>query len=160
MHPYLLNTLEAAPKVVKSLIAFIDKDKLDQPTHRDRFTPRQVLAHLADWEPIFLERMIAGFKTPGAHVQGMDEGVRAEEQRYDQWKIEDCLSMFEGRRAETTSWLKSLTRDDWQKKIVHSEKGEMTLEDNANMLLGHDLYHLEQLSDVVQKGDYYRSRFA
>ena len=32
---------------------------------------------------------------------------------------------------------------------VHPERGEMAVEDQANMLLGHDLYHIEQLGRHV-----------
>ena len=31
--------------------------------------------------------------------------------------------------------------------MSHAERGAMTLEDQANMLLGHDLYHIDQLSE-------------
>ncbi len=39
---------------------------------------------------------------------------------------------------------------DWGKAIVHSERGQMTTYDQANMMLGHDMYHIEHLSQYLE----------
>jgi hypothetical protein len=145
MHPYLYPGLEAGPRTLKRLIHMIEPGKLDQPTHPGRFTPREVIAHCADWEPISRSRMETAVQTPGAGVPGIDEEERAREQGYDGWDPYEQAEKFIKRRAETIAFLKGLRKEDWSKTAVHSERGEMTVYDYANMELAHDMYHVVQL---------------
>ena len=149
MHPYLFGPLNACPKVMKTLVGQIPTSRLDSPTHPGRFTAREVVAHMADWEPVFVERMSIGVATPGAVVKGLDESKVAIDHNYKAWDIDETLKLFQTRRTETIAWLQARTKEDWSKYFIHSEKGPLTIEDNANMLLGHDLYHLQQLSEFI-----------
>lgn len=151
MHAYLYLGLEAGPRTIRSLIRRIQRDNWDKPTHPDRFSPRYVVAHLADWEPISRGRMQTAANHPGAAVPGIDEVVRAEEQGYAKWDPIEQAEAFIQRRSETIAFLKSLKSEDWKKTSVHSERGEMSIYDYANMELGHDLYHVVQLCAALDK---------
>lgn len=152
MHAYLFPGLEAGPRTIQRLIRKIDLELMDVPTHPERFSPRYVVAHLADWEPISRGRMQAAVEAPGSPVPGIDEVVRAKEQGYANWDPHEQAEAFLLRRAETIAFLKSLAPEDWSKTAVHSERGEMTVYDYANMELGHDLYHVIQLCSVLERG--------
>lgn len=149
MNPYLFPSLDKGPIVIERLLGRIAPDQMDRPTHPDRFTPREVVAHLADWEPILLGRMKAAIESPGSSIEGIDEGERAIELNYSalEWKSE--VKAYADRRNETIAWLRGLKEDDWAKYVVHSERGRQSVYDQANLLLGHDLYHIEQLLDVA-----------
>ena len=121
------------------------EDKWDEPLEEGRFTPREIVAHLADWEPILLERMRITRDTPGGRLQGIDETQRAEEQGYSRDAGEQG-ELFLARRKETIAWLRTVRPEDWAKHAEHTERGRMALADQANALLGHDIYHIEQLS--------------
>lgn len=107
------------------------------------------MAHLADWEPIFLERIQAGVDNPGSEVKGRDEGQRAIDQKYESWDVKESLRIFAEARAVTIRYLKALSPEQWQSTIVHNEKGPMTAYDQANMLLGHDIYHFEHATQFM-----------
>lgn len=149
MHAYLYSGLEAGPRAVRRLLEMIDPARIDLPTHPGRFTPREVAAHLADWEPISRGRMVAARDTPGIEVPGIDEVERAREMGYCGRDPFEQAAEFESRRAETLALLKSLPDEAWSHTAVHSERGEMTLYDYANMELGHDLYHIRQLAEAL-----------
>lgn len=149
MNPYLLPSLEVGPRAIERLMDHVDPLRIDLPTHPDRFTPREVVAHLADWEPIFLWRMKQCLQVSGGTIEGIDEGVRAVEQNYAKLDWREQSRLFKERRAETAAWLRSVKEGDWEKFVVHNERGKQTLYDQANMLLGHDLYHIDQLCEVV-----------
>lgn len=89
-------------------------------------------------------------ESPGSAVQGIDEGRRAEEQDYGStdWRAE--AERFAVARRETAEWLAGRAEDDWDRFVVHNERGRQTLYDQANLLLGHDLYHIEQLTAVAR----------
>lgn len=151
MNPYLFPCLLAGPKGIKALMRHIHPSKLDVPTHDDRFSPREIVAHLADWEPILLARMQQTKNQPGSTIMAYDEGLRAIEQNYAEsdWVIE--VDRFAALRAETKKWLETLGPDDWNLTAVHNERGPQTLYDLANLLLGHDLYHIQQLAEVLDR---------
>ena len=149
MHPYLFPGLELSPKAFEHIIAHIPEKRYDEKTDPNRFTLREAIAHLADWEPIFRERIQAGVDKPGALIQGMDESQRAIDKQYESWDVKESLRIFTEARAETLRYLKTLTAKQWETTVTHNEKGLMTAYDQANMLLGHDIYHFEHASQFL-----------
>jgi hypothetical protein len=150
MHPYLFKGLEAGPQTISRLIRWIPADRMDVPSHPGRFTPREVIAHLADWEPISRGRMQTAFERPGAEVPDLDEGQIAIEKRYSEWDPLETAEEFVRRRSETLAWLSSLQKSDWRKTAIHTARGEMSIYDFANLELGHDMYHIAQLCQVLE----------
>src|ERR1051325_10966181 len=100
MHAYLFKVLEAGPRTLQCLIKMVPVEKMDVPTHPDRFTPREVICHLADWEPISRGRMHTAQATPGAEVPDIDEVQRALDQGYTNWDPSETADLFIERRAE------------------------------------------------------------
>lgn len=149
MNPYLITALPVGPGVLARLIRMIPTQALDRPTHPGRFSPREVLAHLADWEPILLERMKRTVAEPGCLILGIDEEERAREQNYAQKDPLIEADRFAALRFETLEWLSERSEEDWEQTAVHNERGRMSVADQANQLLGHDLYHIQQLCDAL-----------
>jgi hypothetical protein len=149
MHPYLFPGLELSPLAFENLAAHIPEKRYDERTDPSRFTFREAMAHLADWEPINLERIRAGVDRPGAEVLGIDEGERALEKNYASWNVQESLRIFAEARQDTIRYLRALSTEQWKATIRHNEKGEMTVYDQANMMLGHDIYHFEHASQFL-----------
>ena len=148
---YLLEGLPVAASVMRTFMERMNAAVVDRPTHPDRFSPREVVAHMADWEPRLLARMKAAAGAPGSRVEAYDEGELAVRNAYDKSDWRAQLDVFDNARKETISFLKGLTNEDFDKKFVHPERGEVSIEDQAAMMLGHDQYHLDQLSEVMEK---------
>lgn len=149
MNPYLINVLPLTPVVLERLITRIASAKLDVPTHPGRFSVREVVAHLAEWEPILLERMQSALYCSGSNVSGRDEAEMAVVSEYRETEISERLLTFREARALTLRFLEGVEEGDWQKYVIHSERGTQTLYDQANLLIGHDLYHIEQVTTVL-----------
>lgn len=149
MQPYLFPSLPVGPIAVRKLMERIEASALDRPTAPGRFTPREVAAHLADWEPILLARMRQAHDDPESTILGIDEGEMAIANGYSSkdWRSE--LEAWAASRAETIAWLRTVGDDAWSRFVVHNERGRQSLYDQANLLLGHDLYHIEQLCAVL-----------
>ena len=150
MHAYLLNTLEMPPVIFQRLLEQMPESALDEKTDPNRFTLREALAHLADWEPIMLGRIKSAVDQPGSTVLGMDEGVRAEEMGYTSWDPHESLRKWAELRAETVRYLKGLPQDQWELHVIHNEKGRQSVYDQANQFLGHDMYHLEHATQFLK----------
>lgn len=149
MNFYLLPAIAFGPQVVQRLLAQLPHDRLDQALHSDRFTPREVVAHLADWEPIMRERIRTALANPGAEIPAYDEGQMALDHHYAQQDPEAQVEVFIRERCATAALLRSLSADEWERHVYHPERGRQSVEDLANTLLGHDLYHIEQLTEYL-----------
>lgn len=146
MTHYLYVGLDFGPLIMERLMDKLPAEKLDLPTYPGRFSPREIIAHMADWEPILLGRMKSCLSNPGGSIQGIDEGEMAEQNGYATSNVADQMKKFRAARGETIEWLNGIQPEDWQKFGVHTERGKQTVYDQASALLGHDLYHIEQLT--------------
>ena len=149
MNPYLKNTLEFGPVVIARIADRVSPELLDRPLHEGRFTVREIIAHLADWEPILRQRIIDIRDHPGITVQVFDEGQMAIDHAYASQSIEEATSTFREERSITASVVRALDAQDMRKPYIHPERGEECLEDLVNSMLGHDLYHAEQISEYL-----------
>lgn len=150
MRYYILHGLEATPGMFRKLVSKLTPDQIDAPTAPDRFTPREIIAHLADWESILRdERMARAVREPGCTIRAYDEVVRAEELGYRSMDVGQQLDKFAAERVRTIAFLQGLTPAQQASTFVHPEAGEFTVAEFAAALLGHDVYHLEQLTGIL-----------
>lgn len=149
MNPYLMPTVEFGPLIVQRLVRDIPESKWDEQTGPDRFTLREAVAHLADWEPIWLERFKKGLESPGARIVVYDEGQIAIDRDYASRNANKEADRFIQGRKVVVELLRSMTPDQFKITIDHPERGIISLEDMANMLLGHDMYHIEHLTQYI-----------
>lgn len=147
MNAYLLPGLTFGPRIVERMVKQIPAARHDEKTNPDRFTLREAVAHLSDWEPILRERMEQAVKNPGSAVTGIDEAQRADELNYGQTDVFQELRRFASEREKTIAFYKGLSPEEKKRTVVHNEKGEQSVEDQANQLLGHDLYHIDHLTE-------------
>ncbi|HEY3783221.1 MAG TPA: DinB family protein [Fimbriimonadaceae bacterium] len=149
MNSYLVSSLNLAPAIYERLLAKIPPAKLDEATAEGRFSPREVIAHLADWEPIFLARLHQTLQKPGSTLEIWDENEMAVAHEYSMTEIPEQFARFREARAATFEFVRGLSTLDWDSSAVHPERGNLTVRDQIGMLLGHDVYHIDQLSEAI-----------
>jgi hypothetical protein len=147
--PFLLIALGLAPTTLRRLVQNLPTTCYDVKTDPARFSLREAVAHIADWDPIHLARIQAAVENPGSSMPDIDEGARAVEDNYAERDPIEQAHRFEGRRAITLAFLRGLKAEDWNKTYVHSVKGEMTVFEYADTILGHDMYHIEHLTQYL-----------
>ncbi len=145
-NPYLLPALRLSPALMARLIERIDPALHDERLDPERFTLREVLAHLADWEPILRARIEQGVAQPGSSLVAYDEEERARSQRYAELSVEGSLRQWTAEREKTVAVVASIPRDGFEHIVLHPERGPMSVADLAGFIPNHDLYHLEQVS--------------
>lgn len=148
-NPYLFHGLEVGPTIVRRLVMAIGFENGDAQPDPARFTLRDAIAHLADWEAIDLGRIRQAIEQPGSPLQPYDEDERAIDQNYAATNVSEQLELFESRRKETIAYLRSLADDQWEAVAHHAEKGFLTVYDQANLVLGHDTFHIEHLTQFL-----------
>ena len=145
LHRYLLIDLESAPDVLAKLLEEVTGPAWDRRPDPERFTLREVVAHLADWDQVFLGRLTQTRDADSALLQGLDEGQVAIENDYAHADPAQCLARYKANRAKTVSFLRALAPEQWAKSANHTELGSITLEAQAALIAFHDGYHRQQV---------------
>ncbi|MFB6285050.1 MAG: DinB family protein [Candidatus Bipolaricaulia bacterium] len=149
---YLLDGLRASPQVLEHLMNDADPSIWDRRPVPGRFTIREVCAHVADWDGVWQQRldvMLAG-DTGNAAIPDHDPGQRAREHDYASADPATSLQQFKSQRAALVDRLQDLALDDWQRVGHHEVRGPFTVADLAVTALGHDHYHLAQVTEWIQ----------
>ena len=146
---YLLIDLESGPEVLARLLhGFTDWDARPDSS---RFSPREMVAHLADWEEVFLTRLMDTRDDEAPVLQGLDEGQVAMDHDYAHADPAECLHRYETGRAAIVFLLGGLYPDQWERVGDHTELGPLTLEAQAVLIAAHDGYHRRQVLDWTNK---------
>ncbi len=143
---YLFAALEAAPALFDHLLRGLTEEEADRRPDPDRFTIREVMAHLADWEPVFLERLTRMRREDHPTLPGYDEGQWALDHGYARSDWRERALLFAERRRSLAAFLHSCTPDDWPRTADRPEIGILTIESQALLIPLHDTYHLRQIA--------------
>ena len=146
VHYYLLAALEAAPDLFDHLLAGLTEEEADRRPDPDRFTIREAMAHLADWEGVFGERLARTLSEDRPLLQGYDEGQWAIDHDYAHKEVAAERERFRAGRAKMVALLRDVHGDPWQRVGEHSELGAVTVQDQATLVAAHDTYHLRQMA--------------
>lgn len=143
---YLLSALDANPAVLSHLLQDLGPDdaRWDKRPDPDRFTLREMVAHLADWEPINILRLTRMRDEENPFIPDIDEGERAIQNNYAASDpIASVRQYVEGRNA-VVALLRELPDGAWERIAMREFLGEMTIGEQATLILAHDGYHLKQ----------------
>src|SRR3954470_11060468 len=95
---YLLSALAGSPDLMVHLLNGLTTDEADFRPDPDRFTIRELLAHLADWENVFGGRLELTRDADCPLLQGYDEGQWAIDHGYAALDWRDQLRLYGERR--------------------------------------------------------------
>ncbi len=145
---YVLTGLEGTPEVVEALLHALPANdpRWDLRPDPERFTLREIVAHLADWEPIFSGRIerIRDEATP--FLPDIDEGEIAIQNDYAHSDPRACLARFHAGRATMLATLRGVVPSAWARTGNRDPIGILTLENLVVLILGHDSYHTRQIA--------------
>ena len=152
VYRYLLLDLASAPDVLgKMLETVTDPSVYDKRPDPERFTLREVLAHLADWDVVFLGRLKQTRDDDHPTLVGIDEGQVAVDNDYAHVDFAASLARFKANRAALVAFLQALSPAQWERVGNHTELGPVTLSAQAVLIAVHDGYHREQVVSWLSK---------
>lgn len=139
---YLLHALEATPHAIKRLLEDVpDWDARPEP---DRFTLREMAAHLADWEPIWMERITRIATEENPFLPSVDEGQLCAERDYSALHPMDSLARYQAGRDHLVEAIRKLPESAWNRPAHREFVGDVDFLQQVAMITGHDGYHLKQ----------------
>lgn len=141
------QALCAGPKVVERIIRVFPKERFDEKDEVNRFTPREVIAHLADFELQIQDRIRVAHRDPGATVELTDPSVRAREHHFEDKNVFHEAEVFESRRSTTVEYLRDLKEEEFENTFTLSNGATVSIKEFVSQIIMHDMYYLEQLSE-------------
>ncbi|HEX5322983.1 MAG TPA: DinB family protein [Capsulimonadaceae bacterium] len=144
---YLMGALEETPALFARLLDGIADEQADRRPDPDRFTIREVMAHLADWEPVLQERLRMTRDEDQPTLEVVDPAKRAIEHDYAHSDVREQLQLFAERRAATSAIVRNFTLEQWERKAIRPNIGAMTMESIVALIPLHDMYHLRQVAE-------------
>jgi hypothetical protein len=145
---YVISGLEAAPDA-QSLLCDRVSDWDAKPLGEDRFSIRESLAHLADWEPIWLMRAQRTLAEDKPNLPGIDEGELAIKNDYASSDPQESLRRYRQGRKELVAFFRGLSDANWNRTFEREDVGEVSLFELASMVLGHDGYHFRHTMEAA-----------
>jgi len=148
---YMLIGLTATPDVLEALVERIPANDpvWSYTPDPERFTLRAIIAHLADWDGIFLERIIKTRDENEPHIEDLDEGQVAIDNDYANSDPFESLRRFRATREILVQTLRDMDPAHWN-KVAHRHFGPITALHQAVLVLGHDGYHTQQVTQWLE----------
>jgi uncharacterized damage-inducible protein DinB len=122
-------------------------DKRPDP---DRFTLREIVAHFADYELIWTERLSRTRDEDTPVLQPRDPGKLAIDNNYAASDPIANLARIRDRRHAIVALLRDLPETSWQRTARWGDSGVLTLEEQAAFIVVHDGYHTSQIAQWLR----------
>jgi hypothetical protein len=138
---------------IAEVLLKITDDELDAKPGPGKWSPREIVHHLADSEitaAVRLRRLLAEDRP---HIQGYDQDEFARRLHYDR-PHETSLELFRYARTATAEILERLQPQDWLREGTHSEVGRYSVEVWLEIYGAHAHKHARQIRaarDAAQK---------
>src|SRR5215831_5940690 len=118
----------AGPGLLRRAVAGMTREQLLARPVPGKWSTQEAVCHLADYEPIYADRMKRVIALREPELANGDPGLFAARLAYDRRDLEEELALIEGTRKQMAWILRVLTPEDFQRTGGHSRDGALTLE--------------------------------
>jgi len=146
-----LKVQSTTAKKLARLIKGAAPAKLRKRPAPEKWSPAEILAHLADAEIVVSWRIRAILGAPGTPIQAFDQDAWVAAGHYGKRDARKSLEQFRVLRDTNLALYKMLTPEQWKHYGMHAERGEETIERIVGMMAGHDINHLEQIERLLPR---------
>lgn len=141
------DTLAATPKTLAELIESIGPARSAAPPAPGKWSPAEIVAHLADCELVFAFRLRQTLAEDSPTIQPFDQ------EKWAAWyggvSAAQALGAFSAMRGWNLQLLRNLPAHDYERTVTHPERGTMTFRTIVETMAGHDLNHIGQLERIA-----------
>ena len=144
-----MQVLSATPARLREMFASWSEERIQQPIAPGKWSPREIMIHLADCELAFSFRYRQALGEDNHVVQPFDQDNWAKS--YSAYSTDQALETYATLRNWNLTLLRSLTPEQMAKPVKHPERGHMTFRELVETTAGHELHHLRQLEAVAKQ---------
>ncbi len=152
----LIDEYLTGPTHLRSAISGMSDEDIDAAPVPGKWSTRQVICHLADFETIYIDRMTRTIAEDQPTIFDGDPVRFAQSLAYERREIEEELQFIDFARRPMARILRALPPMEFRKQAFHSAKGVMTLTTLLQRITAHIPHHLafvEQKQRVLRGED-------
>ena len=142
----LVEILEASVNRIAYFLAKIGNDQSAVPIAPGKWSPAQIVAHLADCELVFAFRLRQTLAEDAPLIQPFDQDKWAA--TYEGVSPGQALGVFSSVRRWNLRLIGLALPEAAERPVTHPERGTMTFLTLVETMAGHDLNHLAQLEKI------------
>jgi uncharacterized damage-inducible protein DinB len=149
----LIKQYVAGPQVLRQAIGGLTNEQLDAAPVPGKWSTRQVICHIADFEPVYADRMKRVIAEEEPTLFGGDPDLFAARLAYNHREVEEELELISAVRNHVARILQTLGPHDFLRTGRHSEDGPMSLELLLQRITGHIPHHVRFIEEKRQAMD-------
>jgi hypothetical protein len=143
----LLEDYLAGPALLRKAVAGMTREQLLARPVPGKWSTLEVVAHIADFDPILADRVKRILALDNPPLIGADENRFAAALAYQDRDLEEELALVERTRSQLVRILRKQSDDVLQRTGVHNERGPMTLERMLTAAARHIPHHVKFIED-------------
>ena len=143
----LIDEYAAGPPALRKAVSGMKPEQLTARPVAGKWSTLEVVAHLADFDPILADRIKRIIALDDPPLMGADENRFAAALAYHDRDLEEELSLIERTRGQLARILRKQTDAVLQRTGVHSERGPMTLERLLTAAVRHIPHHVRFIEE-------------
>jgi uncharacterized damage-inducible protein DinB len=148
----LLEHIAYLPANLREAVRGLNDEQLNTPYREGGWTVRQVVHHIADSHINSYVRFKLALTEDKPHIKGYDENEWAK-LRDNEMPIDVSLSLLDSLHRRWVTLLHSLRPEDFKRTLIHSERGEVTLDSLVALYAWHGRHHTAHITELKrQKG--------
>ena len=143
----LIDQYLAGPDLVGRAVKAMSDEQLDAKPIAGKWSTRQVVCHIVDFEPIYADRMKRVIAENCPTFFGGDPDIFAAGLAYERRPVGTELELLTAVRTQMATILKQLKAEDFQRTGNHSEAGTLSLETLLQRIAGHVPHHVQFIDE-------------
>jgi uncharacterized damage-inducible protein DinB len=143
----LIDEYLKGPAILRQAVAGMSREQLLARPVAGKWSTLEVVAHLADFDPILAERMKRTIALEKPTFLGADENLFVSHLAYPDRDLEEELTIIEKTRQQMARILRKLPDSALERVGVHNERGPKTLEQLLTGTTNHILHHVKFIGE-------------
>ncbi len=146
-----IHQIASLPHAVAAAIDPLSASQLDTPYRPGGWTVRQVVHHLADshLNAYTRFRLALTEETPTIRPYEQERWAELADARSAEPQV--SLWLLEGLHRRWVILLESMSASDWQRRLLHPERGEIDLDTMLGQYAWHGRHHLAQITALRER---------
>jgi len=143
----LIEEYAAGPGRLRASVAGLTREQLLAKPVAGKMSTLEVVAHIADFDPIIADRMKRVITHDRPQLLGADENKFLAGLLYHEREVEEELRIIELTRSQMARILRRQPPEAFARVGVHTERGELTLERLLTVANNHIPHHLPFIAE-------------
>lgn len=140
-----------ALSTIARLVEGISDAKLKTRPAADKWSVTEIIMHLADDELVTSWRYRQMLEHEVPQLEGFNQDLWAKWGEYSSWDPTDAFTLFRLLREANLKLFAGLTSEQWQRRGIHRERGELTVRELCRHMAAHDINHIEQIRRILSR---------